>query len=487
MLAERDGGHVPGHATFSFIRSIEHGATGLATYLPDCSLAFLRRYPFFFVGRTEAMTTDWASLWRPRHAPALGHTHQFELPYPRTLLAPEPRAWLRAFYADDLRCVGVLEAAGHLPAEYVRQLLSEQAQYAYWAAVAGDSGPRNHCSSPEVEGCELHPPPPVDNGLPASHAGDLARPNILVYLQDDTDLDYLSVYPHGQRKGSQPNLERLAREGMVFDAALSASPLCVPSRYVYLTGRYPSSCYSSSCRADATRADMQHYVQLEEDKSNVGALLAAAGYTTGFVGKVHVAPLWTKKQKTQWRLTSELLASGKHDTALLQADLSEQLRQNELHAREVITKEYGFTWAKNLYDENMRVPFNAHNPDWTLAAAREFLEQHRHGRFYLHVCTTLMHGSIKSLELSLPLNLEISPVQASSTIRRLRRETPSLHAPSWRGSSPGSCGWMTVWATCSPLWMSCTSPIAPSLSLPLTTGRATRVLSTGQGQCKCRC
>lgn len=347
------------------------------------------------------------------------------------------------------------------------------------------TGPRNHCSSPEVEGCELPPPPPVDNGLPASRASALARPNILVYLQDDTDLDYLSVYPHGQRKGSQPNLERLAREGMVFDAALSASPLCVPSRYVYLTGRYPSSCYSSSCRADATRADMQNYVQLEEDKS--GALLAAAGYTTGFVGKVHVAPLWTEKQKTQWRLTSELLASGKHDTALLQANLSEQLRQNELRAREVITKEYGFTWAKNLYDENMRVPFDAHNPDWTLAAAREFLERHRHGRFYLHVCTTLMHGSIKSLELSLPLNLEISPVQASSTIRRLRRETPSLHAPSWRGSSPGSCGWMTVWATCSPLWMSCTSPIAPSLSLPLTTGRATRVLSTGQGQCKCRC
>ena len=90
VLAERDGGHVPGHATFSFIRSIQHGVTGLATYLPDCSLAFLRRYPFFFVGRTEAMTTDWASLWRPRHAPALGHTHQFELPYPRTLLAPEP-------------------------------------------------------------------------------------------------------------------------------------------------------------------------------------------------------------------------------------------------------------------------------------------------------------------------------------------------------------------------------------------------------------
>ena len=393
VLAERDGGHVPGRATYSFIRSIEHGATGLATYLPDCSLTFLRRYPFYFVGRTEAMTADWASLWRPRHAPALGHTHQFQLPYPRRLLAPESRAWLRAFYADDLRCVGVLEAAGHLPAEYVRQLLSEQAQYAYWAAQplqlrGGTLG-------------ELHTPPPLDNGLQASRASALARPNILVYLQDDTDLDYLSVYPHGQPKGSQPNLERLAREGMVFDAALSASPLCVPSRYVYLTGRYPSSCYSSSCRADTTRSDMQHYVQLEEDKSNIGALLAAAGYTTGFVGKVHVAPLWTSEQKRQWKLTSDLLASG-GDATLLQAKLSEQLRQNELRAREVITKEYGFTWAKNLYDENMRWPFEFHNPDWTLAAAREFLERHRHGRFYLHVCTTLMHGSIRSLQQSLP-------------------------------------------------------------------------------------
>ena len=45
------------------LEQLGRSATGLATYLPDWSLTFLRRYPFYFVGRTEAMSADWASLW----------------------------------------------------------------------------------------------------------------------------------------------------------------------------------------------------------------------------------------------------------------------------------------------------------------------------------------------------------------------------------------------------------------------------------------
>lgn len=47
------------------------------------------------------------------------------------------------------------------------------------------------------------------------------RPNILCFLFDDYDGVNMSVYPGGLAAGSQPNLERVAREGLVFDRAFT--------------------------------------------------------------------------------------------------------------------------------------------------------------------------------------------------------------------------------------------------------------------------
>ncbi|EOD05621.1 hypothetical protein EMIHUDRAFT_220067 [Emiliania huxleyi CCMP1516] len=127
----------------------------------------------------------------------------------------------------------------------------------------------------------------------------------------------------------------------------------------------------------------QFNVPLEHDRSNTGALLADAGYATGFTGKFHVGPLWTQEQLLEY-------SSANHSDRL---GMSNLFCRNELTAREIIRRTYGFTWAKHVYDQNMRQPFAEHNPDWTLAAAHEFLEAHQQQAFYLHVCTTLMHGT----------------------------------------------------------------------------------------------
>ena len=52
-------------------------------------------------------------------------------------------------------------------------------------------------------------------------------------------------------------------------------------------------------------------------------------------------------------------------------------------------KDFGFTWAKNIYWDNTKAPFQSHNPEWTAAAAVEFIERHNQEPFYLHYCTTL--------------------------------------------------------------------------------------------------
>lgn len=62
-------------------------------------------------------------------------------------------------------------------------------------------------------------------------------PNILFILADDWSYPYASIY--GETYVRTPNLEKLARHGVVFENAFCAAPSCTPSRAGILTGRYP--------------------------------------------------------------------------------------------------------------------------------------------------------------------------------------------------------------------------------------------------------
>ena len=64
-----------------------------------------------------------------------------------------------------------------------------------------------------------------------------ARPNILVVMFDQLTPSALGCY--GNPVAHAPTLDRLAREGVVFDAAYSNSPLCTPARYCMMTGQLP--------------------------------------------------------------------------------------------------------------------------------------------------------------------------------------------------------------------------------------------------------
>ena len=67
-------------------------------------------------------------------------------------------------------------------------------------------------------------------------------PNIVVVLADDVGPGDIGFY-HRERTGEKeliptPNIDRLIAEGMRFDDAHSAAPLCAPSRFGMLTGSY---------------------------------------------------------------------------------------------------------------------------------------------------------------------------------------------------------------------------------------------------------
>ncbi|MCL4760784.1 MAG: sulfatase-like hydrolase/transferase [Burkholderiales bacterium] len=64
----------------------------------------------------------------------------------------------------------------------------------------------------------------------------MERANLLIIMDDEHNKKVLGYNGHPMIK--TPNLDRLAARGTVFDAAYSSSPICVPARAVFATGRY---------------------------------------------------------------------------------------------------------------------------------------------------------------------------------------------------------------------------------------------------------
>lgn len=106
-------------------------------------------------------------------------------------------------------------------------------------------------------------------------AAQTRRPNILFLLASQWRAQCL---PSANDLDMQaPHLARLANEGVHFERAYASYPLSSPSRAALLTGKFPHACRVS-----------KNDVQLPLDEPSIAAVLKAAGYATGFIGKWHL-------------------------------------------------------------------------------------------------------------------------------------------------------------------------------------------------------
>lgn len=132
------------------------------------------------------------------------------------------------------------------------------------------------------------------------------RPNVVVILADDLGWADTTLYGHTQFYQT-PNVERLAKRGMTFTRAYSASPLCSPTRSALLTGLSPArtgittpNCHMPQVVLQATMpktaAPNQKAIQptpptrLKPEYRTLAETLKDAGYATGHFGKWHLGP-----------------------------------------------------------------------------------------------------------------------------------------------------------------------------------------------------
>jgi arylsulfatase A-like enzyme len=120
-----------------------------------------------------------------------------------------------------------------------------------------------------------------------------SKKNIVLILIDD--MGWRDIGCYGSTFYDTPNLDRLAREGMLFTDAYAACPVCSPSRASIMSGKYPASVGVTDWIDHGTfhplkgRLIEAPYVkQLPLSEKSVASALKDGGYHTWHVGKWHL-------------------------------------------------------------------------------------------------------------------------------------------------------------------------------------------------------
>jgi len=121
----------------------------------------------------------------------------------------------------------------------------------------------------------------IGPGLSASAQAPAKKPHIVVIWGDDIGQTNLGVYSHGLMGYRTPNIDRVAREGMLF-TDYYAEQSCTAGRSAFITGQ--SVFRTGLSKVGIPGAD----VGLRKEDPTIAELLKPLGYATGQFGKNHL-------------------------------------------------------------------------------------------------------------------------------------------------------------------------------------------------------
>lgn len=190
---------------------------------------------------------------------------------------------------------------------------------------------------------------------PCVYSQQTSKPNIIFILGDDIGFTIPGV--NGGLSFTTPNVDSMARHGINFTHC-EASPLCSPSRFMLLTGKYNFRNYSN-------------WGYLSYNEKTFGNLMHDAGYATGFFGKL------------QLQIANSTMRNWGFDKYTI-FEITED------------TIEYRHYKNPVLIDNGYRIPdsltANKYGDDILTQKLFDFIDNNKHRPFFAYYPMALAHG-----------------------------------------------------------------------------------------------
>jgi arylsulfatase A-like enzyme len=212
------------------------------------------------------------------------------------------------------------------------------------------------------------------------------KPNVIFFIADDMYPEMFNCLPEGKDQNLTPNIDRLVAEGTFMANQYVASPVCTPSRYNCLTGRYASRATNEAFIEYTNQQEGQTVIHWNtfinpKDKA-LPHYMQELGYTTGMAGKNHVIEV------------DSLYTFPDYWADPRQPEIKEKVESNYARTVQAILNN-GFDFAGGVYNDNPNFvglgQLAVQNMDWIAEAGVNFIDNNYDHPFFLYFATTVPH------------------------------------------------------------------------------------------------
>ncbi|MFA5688265.1 MAG: sulfatase-like hydrolase/transferase [Kiritimatiellales bacterium] len=235
------------------------------------------------------------------------------------------------------------------------------------------------------------------SGFSVATAAGNEKPNVVFIHLDDLDFNEISCY-RGSGLVLSPHMDQLAKDGMKFLRGYVTSPVCVPSRYAFLTGKYAGK---NNRLAQEIPADKPVSLENVELQGKSGVFIEAGGgektiahyfnelgYATAMVGKYHNDRISLQRPYLNF-------GSDARDPAALK-----KLKEHYAETVARVKAQTGFDVVDRLYWENKEAfpieEIQFDNSPWVTEGAIHFIRANSKQPFFLYYASPLPHGIASS-------------------------------------------------------------------------------------------
>ncbi len=167
-----------------------------------------------------------------------------------------------------------------------------------------------------------------------------SKPNILYIMSDDHTSQAFGIYGSRlARLNPTPTLDKIAREGIIFENVFCNNSICTPSRASIITGQYPQT--NGVLDLDGNLEPENQFLPIEMKK---------LGYQTAMIGKWHL-----KNEPKMFDFYSVLAGQGKYFDPVFRVRGENEWSKNTIqmkgHSSDCIT-DITLDWFKNKRDKS---------------------------------------------------------------------------------------------------------------------------------------